>query len=710
MKRVPENGKIFGPFHFFGAFFFFAAGFCLLMSHFGVSPLDTAKFIFGLLVGVYIPGEVLCVLLRLKAARLERFTVAVLLGMTASTLIYRIAGMAGALWIFWIWLILASFVFVVRLVSSPPARSSFSFRVTRTGAGFVALAAVLLVLLAVDNFRNGITLPDGSVRLHMRYYDGFTRNNLVRELSHSIPPQMPFAAGMPISYHYDMNLFVSVFYKYLGLDVLDLLHRLTITFFFGALCLAVFIFMRNWSRSGGVALFGVALSIFGSGGIAWALALLSGYGGFWGKPFYSFYYLDLVSINPLLPALAVFFVGMFGLSRYFETRAKSWLILSAYFFAVMTAYKMPLSLPVLGALAGAAVLFLLRRIDVLFLRAFLATSLATAPFLVAAYVLNTGGPEFVGKIRFSNWIIFSLLDMKWMTLAMAWTEFLKLTGMTLRVVILSLFSVLIFILGSLGISTAALPSLASRTVASRKEDRMTAFLGFLVAASWVVFFFVNPFLGERSRNWIVMDVFKLAAFVMLLYLAVWLARLFRKRTGMLAAAAAGIFLLSVPNTVQFVYVKWKLPSTMIMDAHFLEATRFLNASTEPDAVVLHSQNVMFVCYFADRRVVLDSAPQSYLNFHLLPEQQEERLSDIARFFDSPSERGDVLDKYGVGYVWVKKRVDTTIWAGRLPERIPVWGQPGEKGEGERRLSHELKLIFSNFRYAIYKAVRVRTAR
>ncbi|OGD19239.1 MAG: hypothetical protein A2W03_17640 [Candidatus Aminicenantes bacterium RBG_16_63_16] len=709
MNRVPENGKMFGPFHFFGAIFFSMAGFGLLMSRFGVPPFDSAKFLAGLLAGVYIPGEALCSLLRLKITRLERFTVAIILGMTASTLIYRIAGLTGALWIFWAWLVLAGLVLAARLVSSPPARSSFTYRVTWTGAGFIALAAVLLVLLSVDNFRNGITLPDGSVRLHMRYYDGFTRNNLVRELSHSIPPQMPFAAGLPISYHYDMNLFVSVFYKYLGLDVLDLLHRFTITFYFGALYLAVFVFLRRWTRSGGMALFGVALSVFGSGGLGWALALLSGYGGLWGKPFYSFYYLDLVSINPMLPALAVIVTGMFGLLMYFETRAKSWLFLSAYFLAVLTAYKMPLSLPVLGALAGAAVLFLLRRKDVLFLWTFLATSLATAPFLVAAYVLNTGGPGFTGKILFSNWIIFSLVDMKWMTMATAWTEFLKFTGLTLKTVSLALWSVLIFILGSFGVSAAALPSLASRTLGSRTEDRMTAFLGFLAAASCAVFFFVNPFLGERTRNWILMDAFKLAAFVMLLYAPVWLAGIFRKKSGLLAAAAMGLFLFSVPTTVQFVHVKRTAPSTMIMDAHFLEATRFLNASTESDAVVLHSQNVLFVCYFSDRRVVLDSAPHSYLDFHLLPEQQEERYADIARFFASPSEAGDVLDKYGVGYVWAKKRVDTTLWAGRLPERIPIWVRPGEKEPGERQLSHELKLVFSNFRYALYKVVRAGSA-
>jgi hypothetical protein len=175
----------------------------------------------------------------------------------------------------------------------------------------------------------------------------------------------------------------------------------------------------------------------------------------------------------------------------------------------------------------------------------------------------------------------------------------------------------------------------------------------------------------------------------------------------LAAAAAGLFLLSLPNTVQFIRLKWKAPSTMIMDANFLEAARFLNASAEPDAVVLHSESVLFVCYFADRRVVLDNSPHSYLNYHLLPEQQKERRADIARFFASPSEEGEVLDKYRVGYVWVKKRVDTKLWADRLPGKVPLWARPGEKREGEQRMSHELELVFSNFRYALYKVVRIR---
>lgn len=696
----------FKPAHFFGGAFTAVTGFVFLMSLFGVSPVDTGKFLFGLFAGVYVPGEVLCVLARLKAGRLERFTLALVFGMTASTLVYRIAGMAGLEWIFWVWLILAGFVWIGRIIAAPPTRADFSFRVTRVGIGFAALAAVLLVFLAADNYRNGMTLPDGSLRIHMRYYDGFTRSALVRELSHSIPPQMPFAAGLPISYHYDMNLFVSVFYKHLGLSVPDLIHRFTLTFFFAVFLLALFVFVKRWSGSGGVALLGLALVLFGSGGLGWAFALLSGFGGLWGMPFFSFYYLDLAAINPLLPALAVLFAGLFALLKYFETRSVSWIAAAAFLFAVVTGYKMPFALPILGSLAGTAVFFLARRSDPLPLRVFLAVSAATAPFLAAAYLFNIGGIPFTYKIQFSNWIIFSLLDVKAMPLAVAWSDFVKFTALTPKTVVLALVSLVVFFLGGFGLSLVALPSLAARTLASRLEDRMPALMGFMVAASCVVFFFANPYLGERTRNWVFMDLFKLASLLMMIYAAFWLRGIFRKNPRWFAVSGALLFLLSVPNTAQFVHVKNKYPSTMIVDSHFLEAARYLNDHSDPKDVILHSTRVFHVCYFADRRVVLDNSPHSYLNFHLLPEHHEERIEDVARFFASPSENGDVLDKYGVGYVWVKRRVDTTIWSDRLPETIPVRTGAGGNGEETRESTHILELAFSNFRYALYKVVRM----
>ncbi|MDW7761172.1 MAG: hypothetical protein SCM96_11115 [Acidobacteriota bacterium] len=695
----------FGLGHFVGILLAAVVGFILMMSRFGVSPADTGLFLLGLFVGVYVPGTVLCALAKLETGRLERFTLALIFGMTASTFIYRIAGIVGAEWIFWIWLVLAGLVWIARIVAAPPSLSAFRFRITPVGLGCVVLAAGLTALLVTDNYRNAMTLPDGSQRLHMRYYDGFTRSALVRELSHSIPPQMPFAAGMPISYHYDMNLFVSAFYKHLALSVPDLIHRFTLTFFFAVFFLAFFIFARRWSGSGGIALLGLALVLFGSGGLGWALALNSGYGGLWGMPFFSFYYLDLAAINPLLPALAILFAGLFALLKYFETRSVSWVAAAAFLLAVVTGYKMPFALPVLGALAGTAVFYLAKRKDPLPLRAFLAVSAATTPFLATAYLFNIGGIPFTYRIVFSNWIIFSLLDIKSMSLAWAWSDFVKFTALNPKTVILALAAIVVFFLGAFGVSLASLPSLVARTLASRREDRMSAVIGFLVAASCVVFFFANPFLGERSRNWIFMDLFKLASLLVLLYAAVWLGRNFRKKPGWFAVSGALLFLLSVPNTAQFVHVKSKYPSTMIVEAPFLEAAAYLNEQSDPKDVVLHSVSVLFVCYFSDRRVVLDNSPHSYLDFHLLPEHQEARRADIARFFAAPSEAGDVLDKYGVGYVWVKRRVDTSIWSERLPESLAVWTRGSDPGAGKDVPSHTLDLAFSNFRYALYKVIR-----
>jgi len=489
------------------------------------------------------------------------------------------------------------------------------------------------------------------------------------------------------------------------LGVPDLMHRFTLTFFFAAFLLTVFIFVRRWSGSGGVALLGLALALFGSGGLGWALALLSGFKGLWGLPFFSFYFLDLAAINPMLPALAVLFAGLFALLRYFETRSASWLLTAAFLLAVLTGYKMPFALPLLGSLGGAAIFYLLKRNDPLPLRAFLVVSAANAPFLAAAYLFNIGGIPFTGKVELSNWVLFAMLEIKASSLAWAWSDFVKLAALTPKTVIMTMAAVFVFFLGGFGVSLAALPSLAARTAASRLEDRMTSVMGFLAAASCVVFFFVNPYLGERSRNWLVVDMFKLASLIMLLYAAVRLGAILRNKPRMLAAAGSVLLLLSVPNTAQFVHIKSAAPMTMIVDAHFLEAARYLNEHSEPHDVVLNSAGVHHICYFADRRVVLDTSAHSYLNFHLLPEQQEERLGDIARFFASPSEAGDVLDKYGVGYVWVKKRVDTAIWSDRLPETVPVRTRIGESEQGETRPSHKLELAFANFRNALYRVIR-----
>ena len=686
----PGAGPKCGAAAFFGLFLLGLGGLAGIFSLFRVSVGDSLLFVAGLFIGVYIPGSVLFRMLKVKAGRLETTALALVIGMTATTLVYRLCGMLGARGAFLFWIGGSVILFAAGLAKRPPGKEDFSFSITRAGVGFGILVLVVVGLQVVDNYRNGIRLPDGSVRLNMHYYDGFTRNTLVRELSHSIPPQLPFAAGMSVNYHYDMNLFASIFYRHLNLDVLDLLHRFTLTFYFAVFLMTTFIFFRRWTRSDGVGLLGTVLVLFGNGGFAYAFGLATAYPSFWGKMFYSMYYLDLVSINPILPALALLFAGLYAFLGYLEDRRTAWLILSAYFFALITGYKMTFIFPLLAALGAAAALYLLVWSEKAPLRLFLTTSLLAAPFILLSSFLGGNAPQFKIQIRFSDLIVFPFLEAKLHSLAAAWGNIIRGSAVTAEDLGLAALAVVIFGVGAFGPSLLSLPSLIKGLFALRKDRIPEVVLSFLFLAALIMFFFVNPTLDTRSRNWIIVDLFKLSALVLITVWAARIGKFARKNKGIVAAGAVlAAVLLGAPNVAQFVAVKHRVPNPMIVDAAFLDTCAHLNNRTAPESVVLHSARVLYVCYFADRRVVLDQSPHSYLHFHLTQAQFEERTADVERFFADPAGAGDVLAKYGVSYVWVKRQADANLWPSSLPARI-------------ESPPFSLDQVYRNKRYALFK--------
>lgn len=672
----------------------------LLLTRFGVAWRDTGVFLLALVAGVYLPGRWLVRALRLPLDRLEETTLALVAGMTATTTVYKLAASAGRIELLWLWLG-ASAVAAVVAASRKRARTDAGtgargFRFTGTGAAFAAIAVLVLTLLAVDNYRNGFTAPSGAVRFNMHYFDGFTRAALARELTHAVPPQMPFAAGLPISYHYDMNLFISFFYKYLGLELFDLIHRLTLTFYFAVILMSVFVFLRRWSRSRRAALMGTFLLIFGSGGLGWLAGSIGGFKSFWGKIFFSFYLIDITAINPLLPALAVLFAGLFLFAEYFETSRPGALAGGAYSLAALAGYKMTFSPPVLAALAGVALVAFLRRRDPRPALAAASAGVLTVPFLLAAYSHNVGGPAFGLKIHFlKDWIGFAMLDAKAFGLAKAWGRvFGGDTGDLLGLALAALAGV-VFIVGAFGISLAAFPSAVKEGFRAERNSLTTLTVLALAAASAGMFFLIDPVLGDRGRSWLIVDLLKLAGAAGLLLLAKFVSSRLAGKTWVVRAAVTAIVLLAgLPNAVQFMFLKVTRPETRIYDSVFTEVCRYLTRETGPETIVLQHPRLLHVCYFADRRVVLDDSPHSYLNYHLLPAQQDERRADVSRFLADPERSADVLAKYGVGVVWVRRGVEEGLWRDRQPEEVIC-------REGTKEEAFRLKIAFKNPRHVLY---------
>jgi hypothetical protein len=210
----------------------------------------------------------------------------------------------------------------------------------------------------------------------------------------------------------------------------------------------------------------------------------------------------------------------------------------------------------------------------------------------------------------------------------------------------------LFFMGGFGLNLFGVPLLCRKVRRADREGPMAVFLGGFIAVCMGCFFLIHLSLGGMPRSYVNIYVYTLAPLLLCFFWSERLATFIAGKRPVWKFIVVGlVFVLSVPNTAWLMWDKVKDPQPMVFSREFLKTVDWLNANTRPDDVVLNSAKNWFICYFADRRVVLDCTDQSFPNWHMTDEQFEERKSDIARFFAEPRLNADVLSKYGVRYVW-----------------------------------------------------------
>ncbi len=356
---------------------------------------------------------------------------------------------------------------------------------------------------------------------------------------------------------------------------------------------------------------------------------------------------------------------------------------------------MTFAVPVLGGLLAAAAGFLLFRKDASFLPPVLATALMTVPLILLAGAQNVRGPAYGPSLAFNDWVSVSLFQSGLNRLAETWRDLIHGQGLGPVSILAGLAALFVFFLGGFGASLLGLPDLMRRTFRFRRDDATTVFLGAVFLSGIVLFFWSSPRLGATPRPWIVVDIFKLSASVLLAAAAAWAVRAAgQARRGLRFALPAALLLLSLPNTAQFAAVKALHTQPTIFPADFTAACAYLQENAGPEAVLLYGESVMYVPYFTDHRAVLDDTPHAYLPYHLEADQLAERRDDIRRFLDDPAQNGSILAKYGATHVLVKRRNDAAIWKDSLPARIEA-------------PPFVLELGFRSFRYAVFRVARLR---
>ena len=167
----------------------------------------------------------------------------------------------------------------------------------------VALVCVLPLAMLPQFTSDFVALEDGTLQFS-RFWDGLLHISVTNELAYTFPPQAPFLAGRPLTYHYGMELVAVVFHRFLGIAAAEVCLRLLPALYLSLIPLAVYSFGRRWLGSAPIALI-TSLLVVLCEDFSYIPGLLLGGDGIWIADYFQVPSIfSLYIVNPLSPAVA----------------------------------------------------------------------------------------------------------------------------------------------------------------------------------------------------------------------------------------------------------------------------------------------------------------------------------------------------------------------------------------------------------------------
>jgi hypothetical protein len=667
------------------------------------SPLAFPQFVIVVVASVYLPGKLLLDLARSDLGPLEDLTLSLVLGMTVSTLAYWITALGGLSHLFFLWPVTAVVVAVCRRRNRWKAIWRSSVRLDATHILLCLVIVVQLVPLAVlpMYYRNAALSPQGGMTFLTRTKDAIFHLSIANELKHSIPPEVPYLAGLPLGYHYGMDLLNAMLSNVGHLSVLDLTVRFTPTLLLVMTTLAIFCFSRSWLRSGYGAVLSAFLVILGED-LSFVPGLLHGSNEVWSAQFfgapttYSLYF-----VNPMLPALGILFSGLFCLTKFLRRPTRMWLILTGFLFAVAMEYKIFVTAQVCIVLAISAAVYLFLFRDKRLVMVVVATALAVAPFALYSF-LGTEAGSLVW-VRFAPWPYVPQaleelgLESTWLAQQVdsVYGGALGPAGL----VSLCVVALPIYLAGSLGFRVLALPSALRGVLAPSPSTIVRFCLGLMVLVGPAMALTLSitpvgyPIESEYNQSIWFYVVSKYVASVLAVALILQLCRGRRLRWAALLVCA--VVVLSVPSAAQFFHRQMSARLDVVTQSE-LELTGFLEGACSNGRVVLSRQRVgaLASALTPCRVPALNIADYSHSFVSL--SGLNERLEDRDRFWsdwNNEQVRGDILERYRVDYVVVDRT------AGDVP---PHQGTTLAEGQARTSGSVTLDRVMDNADFAVYR--------
>jgi hypothetical protein len=642
-------------------------------------------FVIAVILLAYLPGKLLLITLKRTLTPLEDITLASVLGLVVSGLVYWLMTFAhqGRFYLLWplttagvlVWLLTSKRKSPLSNSACLELRSHGNATPSRDRSKLVLAGVLILGIAALACFplyyTNFTLQPDGTMRVYP-VSDVLFHIAIANELTHTVPPQAPLFAGHPLSYHYGMDLVVAMFARATGLNVRDLTVRFVPTLFIALSMLSVFCFSRKWLRSGFFGALVVFLVFFGAD-FSFIPGLLLGEKGDWSLRYFSApAVVTLFYTNPLLPGLSVLFTGLFCLDCYMRERNRAWLMLTALLFVALIEVKMLMAAQLMCSLGLVAVVYLIFFSKADLFKIAGATAIAAIPLVAWVLLKNKSGADIVTK--FEPWLYVSHA-MQTLGFANRFSGPLGFTFVALP----------IYLLGCLGLRVIGVPSIFSAIFRPKSEGAVRFLLGIFVLIGMVIAltysftpagwtFRYNPI----SSTFLVQSEYVAWIFAVEVFQAFYQWAIKQRiypalaAGGIVATAAA----LSLPATVQH-FLVWRDPNhffgsgkpfgrqLLTYNLQTLAAMDFLQTNAHPGDVVL-SPDILVAPVLALTKC---RVPLGYFSFGLVARDDYTRRETAEKNFWSDWRLGkiedDLLHEADVRYVVIDKQTEG------IPAKMPA---------------------------------------
>ncbi|HXB57598.1 MAG TPA: hypothetical protein VN461_22750 [Vicinamibacteria bacterium] len=641
----------------------FACALLVLTGPFGVwtstSVASFFRFLLAFVILIVLPGLLITGFLRLRVEPLEQWMLALLLGMLSASSIYWITSWSPWPHLFWVWPVGVG-ALIVRWRRA--LREGLLDRMDPSHVLLAtAIAATLAPLLAGPVSYWTLSLrPDGQMLRPMP--DVEFHLAIVRELMHTVPPQTPFVAGIPLRYHYGADLTAALLARTAMLDPADVVVRFLPPVLLIQATLSVFCLARLWIGSGAVAALVAGLTVLG-GDLTWVVgALCPGvsswdFGVFQAPTFYSLY-----TANPMLPALGLLFGGLFALVKACRERRLAWVVVAVVLFAALMEFKVFTGLHAAVALAVTGIWARWRGLDLTLAKIAIPVGIVACGSLV---MLGVGSQASLQVLRFAPLHLLEttadrVCFLPGTSAGAVWnplTRLALLLGMVLPV----------YLIGSLGprlLGSRALVAPLRQLKEDRPDPRLAcslfltifAVLGFLATAVFRLTQRDEPGSYNNSAWFLVQSKYLMWIFVGEALVAI-------RRRGRRPAFAAALLVsaLSLPSTVAWMR---EAPDRTLLDAEQVSLMRLLGSlcrdgitalgplpgGDEPEGPRDTGAELMSL---AGCRVPL-AGP--FAHEFVSQAEWRRRQTDMFRFWNSWRKgrvRTEILDRYDARYVMAR---------------------------------------------------------